>query len=95
MVNIRELPWGEKRILIAVLAALPLLAIRLLYSLLSDFANNNTFSILDGDATVQLCMALIEEMIVAVIFLAAGLVAPSLKNLQQGPDQMAMNPKPQ
>jgi len=86
--------WGEKRILLAVLAALPLLAVRLLYSLLADFANNSTVSILGGNATVQLCMAIIEEMIATIMFLAAGITAPSIKNMERGSDQMAMNQKP-
>ena len=86
---------GEKRIVYAVLAALPLIAVRLLYSLLADFANNSTFNILFGNATVQLCMAIIEEMIVVVFFLIAGLLAPSFKSSPQGPDQLALNAKPQ
>ena len=90
----RNLPWGEKRILGAVVAALPLLAVRLLYSLISDFADNNTFNILYGNATVQLCMAIVEEMIVTVFYLIAGVTAPSWKSLQGGPDQMAMQQKP-
>lgn len=94
MARIRNLPSGEKRILLAVLAALPLLAVRLLYSLLADFANNSTFSILGGNATVQLCMAIIEEMIATIIFLAAGITAPSIKNVERGSDHMAMNQKP-
>ena len=93
--SLRELPMGEKRIVYAVLAALPLIAVRLLYSLLADFANNSTFNILFGNATVQLCMAIIEEMIVVVFFLVAGLLAPSFKSSPQGPDQLALNAKPQ
>ena len=92
MADIRSLPWGEKRILIAVLAALPFLAVRLLYSLLTEFEDNSTFNILDGNVTVQLCMAVIEEFIVTIFFLVAGLAAPSLKNMQVGMDQIPLGP---
>lgn len=91
MTDSRNLPQGEKRILYAVLGSLPLLAVRLLYSLLVDFANNKTFNIVDGNPTVQLCMAIIEEFIVTVFFLAAGLVAPALDSLMHGADGVPMN----
>ena len=91
MTDSRNLPQGERRILYIVLASLPLLAVRLLYSLLVDFANNNTFSIVNGNPTVQLCMAIIEEFIVTVLFLVAGLVAPTLNNLMQEAGDVPMN----
>lgn len=78
-----QLAWGEKRILLAIVASLPLLAVRLLYTILADFENNSTFSILDGNATVQLCMAVIEEFIITIFLLVAGVLAPSLKDMQR------------
>jgi hypothetical protein len=45
MKDIRNAPRGEKRIYFAVLAAIPLLAVRLLWSILAAFANNSAFSI--------------------------------------------------
>ncbi|KAK4696221.1 hypothetical protein P7C71_g1666, partial [Lecanoromycetidae sp. Uapishka_2] len=80
--NFSELLWGERRIFLAIIASLPLLAVRLLYTILADFEDNSTFSILDGNATVQLCMAVIEEFIITILFLVAGVLAPSLKNMQ-------------
>ena len=79
---VRNLPWGEKRILFAVTASLPFLAVRLLYSILTDFAVSSNFSIFNGNVTVQLCMAIIEEFIVVVIYLIVGMIAPSLKSAQ-------------
>lgn len=93
MANIRNLPWDEKWILIAVLAALPFLAVRLLYSILADFEDNNTFNIIKGNATVQLCMAVIDEFIITVFFLAAGLAAPSLKSMRSGVEKIPLNSK--
>ena len=88
MANVRNLPWGEKWILIAILAALPFLAVRLLHSILADFEDNNTFNIINGNATVQLCMAIIEEFIITIFFLAAGLAAPSLKSVRSGVEEV-------
>ena len=84
MVESRNLPQGEKRILYTVLGSLPLLAVRLLYSLLADFADNSTFNIVDGNATVQLCMAVIEEFIVTGLYLLAGFMAPAQDRLMNG-----------
>lgn len=90
MTESRHLPQGEKRILYAVLGSLPLLAVRLLYSLLADLADNGTFNILHGNATVQLCMAIIEEFIVTCLFLLAGFVAPALDSLTNGAGSVRM-----
>ena len=91
LTDIRNLPQGEKRILYVVLASLPLLVVRLLYSLIVDFANNSTFSIIDGNPTVQLCMSIIEEFIVTCLFLIAGFMAPALDSLKNGAEGVSMN----
>ncbi|KAL6713245.1 hypothetical protein ACLMJK_009366 [Lecanora helva] len=94
MAELNNLPPGEKRILFAVLASLPLIAVRLLYSLLADFKNDDTFNILAGNVTVQLCMAIIEEMICVAIFLASGITSPSYKEIKRREGQMGMGQKP-
>lgn len=66
---------SEKRVFLAVLAALPLLAVRILYSILSAFSNNSVFSILDGNAVVRLFMAIIEEFLIVLFYTIAGLIA--------------------
>lgn len=48
MKDVGNAPRGEKRIYLAVLGALPLLAVRLLYSILAAFTNNEDFSIFSG-----------------------------------------------
>jgi hypothetical protein len=71
----RRFHIAHRRILHAVLLALPLLAIRLLYSMLADFSTSNTFSAAHGNPCVQLGMAIIEEIIVVILYTAAGVAA--------------------
>ncbi|KAL8787174.1 MAG: hypothetical protein Q9213_002390 [Squamulea squamosa] len=67
---------GEKRILYGVLMAIPFIFLRIIYAMLAVFRDSKQFAILNGSATVQLCMAIIEEMVVVVIYCAIGLFAP-------------------
>ena len=48
-------------------------------------------NIVEGNATVQLCMAIIEDFVVTFFFLVAGFVAPALNSLANGPGGLAMN----
>ncbi|KAL8680967.1 MAG: hypothetical protein Q9186_002867 [Xanthomendoza sp. 1 TL-2023] len=67
---------GEKKVVYGVLLAIPFLFIRILYAMLAVFKDNRTFAIVNGSATALLCMAIIEEMIVVIIYCGTGLVAP-------------------
>lgn len=82
----RQQRKGSRCILYAVLGSLPLLANRLAYSLLVDFEDKSTFSIIDREATVQLCMAITEEFIVMIFSLVAGCVALALNSLMKTVD---------
>lgn len=76
VITIRDVgnaPRGEKRIYYAVLAALPPLAVRLIWSILAAFSNNSTFSITGGKPIVQLFMAIIEEFAIVTMYTVAGL----------------------
>ncbi|TGO37394.1 hypothetical protein BHYA_0098g00170 [Botrytis hyacinthi] len=65
---------GEKRILLGIVIALPFLFVRLLYSVLSTFVSYSTkFNAFNGSVTVLLCMDLLEELAVVVVYLAIGL----------------------
>jgi amino acid transporter len=75
MKDFRNAPRGEQRIYLAVLGALPLLAVRLLYSILSAFSNNVDFSIFNGKPLVKLFMAIIEEFIIVCFYTIVGLTA--------------------
>ena len=88
LAELSNLPRGEKHILYAALASLPLLAVRLPYSLLTDFKDDN---IVDGNAMAQLCMAIIEESVVTFFFLVSGFVAPALDSIVNGAGGVPMN----
>lgn len=77
MKDFGKIPRGEKRVYFAVLAALPLLAVRLLWSVLAAFKNDATFSVLDGKPLVQLFMAIAEEFVVVVMYTLVGLTVPA------------------
>ena len=75
MKDVGNAPRTEKRIYFAVLAALPFIAVRLLWSVLSVFSNNASFSIYSPKPLIQLFMATIEEFIVVVFYIGVGLLA--------------------
>lgn len=71
-----KVPAGEKRILTAVLVAVPLLAVRILWGLLSVFTDISIFSGTDGSAAVRVCMSILEEFIIVVTYTFVGLTVP-------------------
>lgn len=71
--DVGNAPKGEKRVLFAVLGALPFLAVRLLYSVLSAFSNNKDFSTAYGKPLINLFMGVIEEFIVVFFYTMVGL----------------------
>ncbi|KAE8441871.1 hypothetical protein EG329_004226 [Mollisiaceae sp. DMI_Dod_QoI] len=79
MKDVGNAPRGDKRIYFAVLGALPLLAVRLLYSILAAFSNNKDFSIFDGKPLIQLFMAIIEEFLIVCFYTIVGLTCNSAK----------------
>jgi hypothetical protein len=64
---------GERRLFTAVVIALPLLLVRLIYSIFSTFTTNKSFNLLSGNPTVLLCVALIEEFLIVACFEGTGL----------------------
>ncbi|KAH0018778.1 hypothetical protein KCU78_g7029, partial [Aureobasidium melanogenum] len=64
-----------QKIAVAVFAiSLPLLAVRIAYSAVSIFANLKSFSSVYGSVTIMLCMALIEEAIIVLMYEVLGFV---------------------
>ncbi|KAI4745183.1 hypothetical protein E4T50_04475 [Aureobasidium sp. EXF-12298] len=64
-----------QKIAVGVFAiSLPLLAVRIAYSAVSIFAHPASFSSINGSVTIMLCMALIEEAIVVLMYEVLGFV---------------------
>ncbi|KAM5446161.1 hypothetical protein MaudCBS49596_006847 [Microsporum audouinii] len=70
--NKKYIPSGEKRLLLAVAISLPFILVRLIYSFISAFSHSSRFSIVSGNVTIYLVMAVLEEMIVVITCLAVG-----------------------
>ncbi|PYH92855.1 hypothetical protein BO71DRAFT_12490 [Aspergillus ellipticus CBS 707.79] len=64
---------GEHRLLLAVGLSVPLLLVRLVYSLMGAFSHNSMFSMLTGNVTVMLVMSVLEEIGIVLICLGVGL----------------------
>lgn len=64
---------GEHRLLWAITVSLPILFVRLMYSILSVFKHDSTFDLFSGNATVFLVMDVLEEIIVVYVMMLTGL----------------------
>ncbi|CAG8975211.1 hypothetical protein HYALB_00004272 [Hymenoscyphus albidus] len=79
---------GERRILFAIGFSLPFLLVRLVYSCTAIFTNDRKFSLLSGSAVILLCVALIPELIVVLLYESVGLtlrVIPKEQRRQHAP----------
>lgn len=84
----RLLPVPEEFLLAAVSVSLVLLFVRILYMLISVFANSATFNLVTGSETARLCMSVIEEYAIVILLLAVGVTLKQLpkidKSTQEG-----------
>lgn len=81
---------GEKALVLAVLAALPFLLIRLLYSLIACFAHNaSNFNFVTGSVAINLVMAVLEEIVVVAIYTITGIKQEVVPQEQQQASQAA------
>lgn len=64
---------GEKVILHAVAASMPLLLVRLIYSAVGDYRLSAEFSSLSGSASILFWMALMEEVWIVMLYESVGL----------------------
>lgn len=69
----KQIPEGERILLKAVVLALPFIFVKILYSLLTAFSGLSAFNFATGSKTADLCMAVLEEMMVVLLYLYAGL----------------------
>ncbi|XWW97009.1 hypothetical protein V2A60_004989 [Cordyceps javanica] len=82
----RILEPREGRVAVAVGLALPLIAVRILYSLVAAFANNKHFSIYGGSVGIRVGMATVEEFVVVVMYIALGFTLSNLNTFVPPPE---------
>lgn len=64
--------------------AWPFIAVRLVYSILATFLNDDTFSVVGGNVAVRVGMAVVEEFVVVIDYLILGYSLQKLEPEQQG-----------
>jgi hypothetical protein len=69
---------GEHRLFFAIVVSVPFMIVRLVYSCLSTFTHNKAFSLISGNETILLCVALLEELVVVIIYEGVGLTLRKL-----------------
>lgn len=83
--KLSAVPSKERRVSLAVMIAIPLIAVRMVYSTLSIFLHNKYFGLTTGSITVRICMALIEEWIVVFIYILLGWFVDKIHPDETGP----------
>lgn len=79
----RRTAEGERILIASVLCAIPFLLVRLIYALVAIFnPHSKTFSLVHGNQTVVLCMSVLEEMVVVLIYVIAGLKLPAVSKYE-------------
>ncbi|CAM6096828.1 unnamed protein product [Calypogeia fissa] len=83
--NLSHADSDEKSLLLAVAMSLPFLLLRVIFSSISSFDSETlpNFNQVSGSVTVWLCMAVIMEMIVVLIYESVGLTL----HTSEGPDE--------
>lgn len=67
-----SVPDGERILLKAIVLALPFIFVKILYSLMAAFSGLSDFNFVTGSKTIDLCMAVLEEIIVVILYIYAG-----------------------
>jgi hypothetical protein len=77
-------PSKERRVPVAILFALPLVLVRLIYSACSVFLHSKNFNIVTGSIPV-LVATVVEEFLVVTIYIVLGFLVDKLGANSQGP----------
>jgi hypothetical protein len=73
----------QKKLFLAITLSCPLLVIRLVYSAISDYADNRRFAVLEGDPTIYLCMNVLEEIVAMGLTMVLGVSAVRAEDFVQ------------
>jgi len=79
--DISKLPRGERLVLFAVFFALPLLCVRMLWSLLTVFGHLVPFSKTNYNIVARVFMVTLEELVIVVVMCYVGLTVPKVTML--------------
>ena len=63
---------SETRLVLAVLCALPFIAVRVAFALLVLYAHDKTFKAVGGSKTAELLMSVLPEIVVTIMYLITG-----------------------
>ena len=86
--EISSIPSGEKRVLFVLIVSLPLLGVRILFSLLAYFSTISTFSPINGNVLVRAFMSILEEILIVIAYALAGILVPKYGNAKVGDPEM-------
>jgi hypothetical protein len=78
-------PSEDKRLVWAVIIALPFILVRIIYSLISVFSHNRHFNLITGSIIIHVFMSVLEEMAVVIIYLVIGWKTEALTPTNHGP----------
>ena len=76
---------GEKRLVLAVILALPFILVRLAYSGLAALGHNRDFNLIDGSVVLVVVMSVLMEFAVVFIYLLVGAKTESTPVTQSHP----------
>lgn len=93
LVHYRQLCRLDQRILLILVASLPLLAVRVIYLSLDILGNARMFSVIRGSVTAFLLMALLMEAIVLAAFLGLGYTFPVVREEAKEADEHGLPQK--
>jgi hypothetical protein len=87
---------GEHRLLGAVAISMPLLLVRLIYSILVIYVHSSTWNQLTGNVTAMLIMSVLTELVIVAIYLGTGMTLHThLTDVQyEAPSEASMPPEP-
>jgi vacuolar-type H+-ATPase subunit I/STV1 len=71
--DVGEAPPGERRLYWVIVAAIPFLGVRLLWSLIAIFSHDSKFKITGGNEWINFGMAVVEEFIIVCMYTITGL----------------------
>lgn len=83
--HVSNVPIKEGRVPLAVVVALPFIAVRLVYAILTVTFHDHLFNPVNGDVLVLVVMSVVEEFTVVAIYLLLGFSVDRLSEVERGP----------